>query len=144
ALAKKRGIPITEPFTGVHFDDKSIYVLGPTKEFYESLLPQYRCTPEPKEEGNLLKGLVAGAKAFVTTLAESWNIETLGTPSEDTSAENNSSTILLFQFGGPSALLTADAGLPALSPALTLLQRAKYDLSKIAFVQVPHHGSARN
>ena len=144
ALAKKRGIPIIEPFAGTHFDNKSVFVLGPTKEFYEGLLPAFRCTPEAKQEGSLLKGLIAGATEFIKTLAEGWDIETLGTPTEDTTAENNSSTILLFQFGDHSALLTSDAGLPALVPALQILQNANYDMSKISFVQVPHHGSARN
>lgn len=144
AIAKKRGIPITEPFAGTSFDNKSVFVLGPTKEFYEGLLPAFRCTPEAKGDTNLLKQLMAEAANFMKTLAENWNIETLGTPSEDTSAENNSSTVLLLQFGETSALLTADAGLPALTPALQILQAAKYDMSKIAFIQVPHHGSARN
>lgn len=144
AIAKKRGIPIIEPFTGTHFDNKSVYILGPTKSFYEGLLPAFRCTPETKQDTNLLKGLIAGATEFIKTLAEGWDIETLGTPSEDTSAENNSSVILLLQFGDKSALLTADAGLPALTPALQVLQTAQYDMSKIAFIQVPHHGSARN
>jgi beta-lactamase superfamily II metal-dependent hydrolase len=144
AIATKHGIPIIEPFTGTSFDNKSVYVLGPTKDFYEELLPLFRCTPETKQEANLLKGLWAGATEFIKTLAEGWDIETLGTPSEDTSAENNSSAILLFQFGEKSALLTADAGLPALTPALQILLTAKYDMSKINFIQVPHHGSARN
>lgn len=144
AVAKRRGVPLIEPFTGIHFDDKSVYVLGPTKEFYESLLPAFRCTPEAKQESNFLQGLAAGATAFIKTIAEGWDIETLGTPSEDTSAENNSSTVLLFQFGEESALFTADAGLPALTPALQILRNATYDMSKIGFIQVPHHGSARN
>lgn len=144
AVAKKRGIPIAEPFAGTSFDNKSVYVLGPTKEFYEGLLPGFRCTPEAKRDTNLLKGLIAGATEFIKTLAEGWDIETLGRPNEDTSPENNSSVVLLLQFGDKSALLTADAGLPALSPALQVLQAAKYDMSKIAFIQVPHHGSARN
>lgn len=144
AIATKYGIPIIEPFAGTSFDNNSVYVLGPTKAFYEGLLPAFRCTPEPKQEMNLLKGLFAGATEFIKTLAEGWDIETLGTPSEDTSAENNSSTVLLFQFGDQCALLTADAGLPALTPALQILQNAQYDLSKITLVQVPHHGSARN
>ena len=144
SLANRLRIPITEPFAGTSFDNKSVYVLGPSQAFYESLLPEFRCTPEAKQEGGLLKGLVAGATAFVKSVAESWDIETLGTPSEDTSAENNSSTVLLFQFGDQSALLTADAGLPALVPALQILRRNAYDLSKIKFIQVPHHGSGRN
>jgi beta-lactamase superfamily II metal-dependent hydrolase len=144
AIANKRGIPIVEPFAGTSFDNNSVFVLGPTKEFYEGLLPLFRCTPEAKHDGNLLKGLIAGATEFIKTLAEGWDIETLGTPSEDTTAENNSSVILLFQFGDKSAILTADAGPPALTPAVQVLSAAQYDMTKIAFVQVPHHGSARN
>ena len=144
AFAKKRGIPIVEPFTGTSFDNNSVYVLGPTNSFYEGLLPAFRCTPVAKQETNLFKVLFEGAAEIIKKVAEAWDIETLGTPSEDTSAENNSSAVLLFQFGETSALLTGDAGLPALTPALQLLQSANYDMSKIKFIQVPHHGSARN
>ncbi len=144
-LARSRGVPILEPFAGTSFDNKSVFVLGPSKDFYEGLLPSFRCTPEAKQGANyFLRGLIAGATAFVKTLVEGWDIETLGTPSEDTTAENNSSTILLLQFGEESALLIADAGLPALIPALEILQGVEYDLSKIKMIQVPHHGSARN
>src|SRR5690606_38940828 len=70
-------------------------------------------------------------------------VETLDDTGE-TTAENNSSTILLLRVDGQSALFTADAGIPALTQAIELLQIAGFEFSNLNFIQVPHHGSRRN
>src|SRR5262249_9732730 len=62
----------------------------------------------------------------------------------ETSAENNSSTILLLNIDKHYALLTADACMPALHAALDILEAAEFDPKQISFVQIPHHGSRRN
>jgi beta-lactamase superfamily II metal-dependent hydrolase len=73
-------------------------------------------------------------------LEEKWDIETLS-DSCTTSAENNSSTVLLVNADDQFWLLTGDAGAPALSQAVDFLYAAQVDYSKIKFFQVPHHGS---
>ena len=40
-LAKKRGVPITEPFAGTCAADP-VHVIGPTLDYYETLLPGFR------------------------------------------------------------------------------------------------------
>ena len=140
-IALSKGIPIEEPFVGLSDPTKAILVLGPSTPFYENLLPGFRGTPEPKP--GLLKALVIGAEEAIKTIAEGWNIETLGDDGE-TTPENNSSTILLLMIDGQYLLLTADAGIPALTEVVDRLRAAKFDLAKLNFIQVPHHGSARN
>jgi beta-lactamase superfamily II metal-dependent hydrolase len=140
-LAQAKKIPIEEPFRGLLDPSKSILVLGPSVPFYESLLPGFRCTPEPK--AGILKGFLAAIEETVKYLAEGFDVETLDDDGE-TTAENNSSTILLLVLDNEYLLLTADAGGPALTAALDALQNANFDLAKLKFVQVPHHGSARN
>lgn len=143
-LAKAKKIPIVEPFTGVHAANQRIVVVGPTVPYYESLLPNYRGTPAPKEQYSMLEKALQGAKEFVKKIAESWDIETLDDEGE-TSAENNSSVILLIAPDDKNVLLfTGDAGIPALTIAADLLNNAEIDHSKISFIQVPHHGSKRN
>ena len=140
-LAQSKGIPVEEPFVGLQDASKGILVVGPSQPFYESLLPGFRCTPEPK--AGVLKGLIAAFEETVKYLAEGFDIETLDDAGE-TTAENNSSTILLLILDGDFLLLTADAGSPALTEAMDRLQMAKFDFGKLKFIQVPHHGSARN
>jgi len=143
ALAKKKGIKIVEPFWGATGYNGTLRVLGPTVEYYESLLPDYRGTPQPKQDAGTFAQFFKEATEAVKTLIEGWGFETLSNTGE-TSAENNSSAILLFTIAGESLLFTADAGIPALSQAVFQLQREGFDFSKLTFIQVPHHGSQRN
>ena len=143
-LAKKKGIRIVEPFYGVTGFNNAMRVLGPTKEFYKNLLPGFRGTPEPTADfAYVLKQMVEAAKDTVKTLVEKWGYETLDDTGE-TSAENNSSAILLFTISGRSLLFTGDAGIPALSEVVERLEAEGFDFSTLGFVQVPHHGSKRN
>jgi hypothetical protein len=62
-----------------------------------------------------------------------------------TSAENESSVILLGLMGSGGALLTGDAGVKALSRAAAYSEVRGFHLpSYLQFVQVPHHGSRNN
>jgi beta-lactamase superfamily II metal-dependent hydrolase len=141
--AKKRGIPIIEPFTGTAMADR-VFVIGPTQQYYESVLADFRCTPvaraQPVLAGSLIRSLVEGVK----NVAEDWNIETLSDKCE-TAAENNSSTVLAVKASETAWwLLTADAGEPALNGALDYLDSRNFPVSNFTFVQVPHHGSEHN
>jgi len=145
--AKKKGIPILEPFTGLKDDLGRIIVLGPDEDFYKNeLLPNFKCTPEPVDNSILNKiGSKIGAfgEAVKEMLDEKWHIETLGNGGV-TTAENNSSAIVLLNIDDNHILFTADAGQPALERILTLLDYVRYDYSRIRLAQVPHHGSHRN
>jgi beta-lactamase superfamily II metal-dependent hydrolase len=143
-LAKQKKINIVEPFWGLTGFNKAVRVVGPTEEFYKNLLPGYRGTPEPRAGlAYGFKQLVEKTKEAVKKIAENWGYETLDDTGE-TSAENNSSAILLFTIGDQSLLFTGDAGIPALSEAVERLQAEGFDFSTLRFVQVPHHGSRRN
>lgn len=73
-------------------------------------------------------------------LEEKWDIETLSNSCE-TSAENNSSTVLVIDAGEQCWMLTGDAGAPALSQAIDFINSTNFDYGRIKFFQVPHHGS---
>lgn len=142
ALSKK--IPIVEPFAGVSDASGSVWAIGPSKAFYESLLPSFRVLPEPvAPQSGILSKAFRRVEEAIKWIAESWDFETLDDTGE-TSAENDSSTILLIAVRDHYLLFTADAGITALTNAIDLLNNAGIDLSKIKFVQVPHHGSKRN
>ncbi|MBT8165020.1 MAG: MBL fold metallo-hydrolase [Acidimicrobiia bacterium] len=137
-IARDRGIPIVEPFSGVSHGSQhgQLLVVGPSEEYYEELLPQFT-----QFTG---RSLVAKAReALANLVPETMWIETL-TDEGETSPENNSSTILLLQVAGRSLLLTGDAGMPALHAAADRLDSAGFDWSSVRFIQMPHHGSKRN
>ena len=94
-LAENKGIPIHEPFTGLQDPKGNLVVVGPTKEFYESLLPEFRGTPEPKDT-TILQKFVAKAEEVIKKVLESFDFETL-TDDGETSAENNTSAVLLLR-----------------------------------------------
>jgi len=60
-VAVAKAIRIAEPFTGLTDVTNHVLVLGPTKQYHESLLPEFRCTPEAKRQPGLLQKVVAGA-----------------------------------------------------------------------------------
>jgi hypothetical protein len=93
-----------------------------------------------------LEGQVCTAAAeAVKRLAENWGFETLTDPEEnETSAENNSSVVLLVKFDDRQFLFTADAGVPALTEAADYAEATAIDKKTVDFVQVPHHGSKHN
>jgi beta-lactamase superfamily II metal-dependent hydrolase len=142
-IALRRSIPIVEPFAGeVQPAGGLVYVVGPTRAYYQQLICDFDCAPKVKSGVLASVGYygVGVVEAVKRKLEEKWDIETLSDSCE-TSAENNSSTILLVKAGEEYWLLTGDAGAPALTQAVDLLHAAKIDYSKIKFFQVPHHGS---
>jgi len=141
-LARDKGIAVTEPFLGTSFGNGAITVIGPSVEFYTSLVPDYRCF-ETALPASVLQKAASGIREAIKTIAESWGIETLSDECE-TSPENNSSVITLFRSDGEAALLTADAGDIALHQALDVLDAAQFNRDSVKFVQVPHHGSHHN
>jgi hypothetical protein len=144
-VAKKKQIPIFEPFSDLVKAEHQIVILGPSKEFYEGLLPNFRETPEPKEAMALPTRLVTAVKKVINWIAESWGKETLVDPEEgETSAENNTSVILLFQIDSKKFLFTGDAGKEALDNAIDKAETLGINLREVRFIQIPHHGSKHN
>ena len=144
-IAGKEGIPIREPFSDFSKKDKQLIILGPNKEFYEELLPNFRETPEAKEAVVWSKELVKFLQGGIKLIAETWGMETLTDPEEgETSAENNTSTILLLQLNGKKFLFTSDAGIEALNNAIDKAESLGIDLKEVGFLQIPHHGSKHN
>lgn len=139
-IAISKRIEIKDPFCGLSEFDDAVYVLGPSEEYYDELIPQFRCTPEPAmEQKSFLEKVVAKIKQIF----ETWTEDIL-TDDANTSAENNSSVILLLNLDNKLFLLTSDAGIEALDKAMDEFESIGFTNKDICFLQVPHHGSKRN
>ncbi len=143
-LANLKGIQILEPFAGLQDESGYITVIGPTEDYYENLLPEFQSTPESEGRYSLLAEAMTAISEFVRKIAETFDYETLD-DSGETTAENNSSVILILQIDGKVLFFTGDAGIPALTEAADYLEdEIGIAHSDISFIQVPHHGSKRN
>lgn len=144
------------PFTGSSIGPFT--VLSPNKPTYTYLLPQFDKTPDPDQTAieavNMWIGK-ASANEFVKMwdklteavqkwIPESWVNERLKDGGV-TSASNESSVVLYADLGEDHRiLLTGDAGVNALSWAMSYAKACGYPLQKFTCVQIPHHGSRRN
>jgi len=142
-LAESKNIPMIEPFAGIEDDSGHITVIGPSVGYYDELLLDFRCTPEPKVVSSFLTRTIQAGVGLAEMVAETLDFETLD-DSGETTAENNSSVILSIQLDGHRMLLTGDAGIPSLTRAADYLEDCFEETSGWNFIQVPHHGSKRN
>ena len=139
-----KGKKIYEPFTGTTWDN--IRILGPSRDYYQELLAQFRDTPVAAASiPSLLQKAIASAKEKMEWVAEKFDMqyESLD-DSGETSPENNSSAIFLLTVDGQKLLFTADAGIPALTAAADYAASLNIVLDDLRFMQVPHHGSKHN
>lgn len=148
-LAKKKGIPIDEPFSDKFAPNNVFTILGPSTTFYENLLKSFRCVDELEMKDTFWEEVLATvaktADKAITWIDENWGIETLAEPGDDDcSSENNSSVILLFSHEGRKFLFTSDAGVPALTEAANHADTLGIDLKTLTGMQIPHHGSKHN
>ena len=136
------GITPREPFEGT--DIGLLKVCGPSQQYYEELLQEFTDFEKLKKmeeamasyDKHLLYERVLVGKATLQNLLAKSEGE-LGT--HPTEPENNSSTILATVYEGKKLLLTADAGVEALTRA-----KNAYQLDNLYWMQIPHHGSRRN
>jgi beta-lactamase superfamily II metal-dependent hydrolase len=140
-IASSKNIPIVEPFTGLATDDGVVRILGPSVAYYEELLGEMA-------EGQSLVSKILGTlaetvdKVAQKLLPESLYKETL-TDTGETHPRNNTSAITLVHADDRTALLTGDAGAPALNGALDEMESLGIE-GEFNVVQIPHHGSRRN
>lgn len=145
-LAIENGIDIHEPFAGTKTSENIFRVLGPTEEYYEELLTDSAKTPDKSTEGlagTLIESIKVFSQKAIEWIAETLEVGTLDDTGE-TSTENNSSVVILFEFDGKKILFTGDAGMPALTNVLEYCESNSIVISDIDLMLIPHHGAQRN
>lgn len=140
AIATRKGIQITEPFTGVATSDGIFKVLGPSQSFYEEMLGNFQSTELTRAASSILEAITKALRGLVP---ESLRTETLREGGK-TSPQNNTSVISQLTLDGERMIFTGDAGIPSLSQALDVLEAEGWQQEELKFVQIPHHGSRHN
>ncbi len=142
-IAVRKKINIHEPFTGTTAFDGVLHFLGPTKEYYQSLLPHFKGTPDPSTSIGLLGMLKKAGESVSQKVQDYLHVNHLD-DEDSTSPENNSSTIILIQVDGHKLLLTGDAGKRAIENAISYAHSQEILLNDLMLFDIPHHGSKRN
>jgi len=136
-LARERKIPHAEPFEGRQVG--GLTILSPSVEFYEGLVKEFT-------EADSIRAEAAAQQRYDQQTAQEETLQKAGLLESSsllndphTAPENESSVITFAKRGNSAILLTADAGMCALTKVAE-----KYDIAKPHSMQIPHHGSRRN
>ena len=149
-LADEKGVPVSEPFTGLSRFGRQIIILGPTAEYYRQLVEEHLAQVRTGAAAARMgsggpSGIVTKAADLLERVIAMLPMESLSEDGE-TGPRNNSSVLTLLQVDGERMLFTGDAGIPALSAACDEYEilLGGFDSSPLDFFQAPHHGSKRN
>lgn len=141
-IAFRKGVKIYKAVPGLTVWNKTIQVLGPSKELYKKMLLISDKTPDSflskynkpyqhvdlsEEDYNPVSGKV---------------IEWID--DEQTSEINQTSMIIALELGKLKVLFTGDAGKEAINSALDFWEKSGNKASDFTIVQLPHHGSRKN
>ncbi len=144
-LAKDKGVPVCSPVQGCEIGP--LTVASPSKEFYKGLV-KGQLDRQGGGQASFKKAALGVftqvAKTIMRLVPASWKKdELMDYPA--TSVCNESSTVLFCDFNEDQILLTADAGIEALSRAYEYLESIHgFKSGSLTFIQMPHHGSRRN
>ncbi|MEU2003963.1 ComEC/Rec2 family competence protein [Rhodococcus sp. NPDC019627] len=148
AAAERRGVTVSEPFTGLQRWGGQLQILGPTQEYYRELLDQHlqeEKTGVAAHRRSLAASLMTKGRDLLAWVLPSLPLETLGEDGE-TGPRNNTSAIVLLTVDDRRILFTGDAGIPALSAAADQYESTigPFQSVPLNILQAPHHGSRRN
>lgn len=129
-----------EPFAGKIYDIVNLYVLGPDKAYYESLIPDFRVDLDFKDEQQ--DDVYEGFNRVFYDTEEEFFSKALENANDDPSKVNQSSVIFAFAPGNDVFLFTGDAGREALLRVINIDKQCV--LKNLKWMKVPHHGSKHN
>lgn len=134
------GIRRNEAFAGDYLEKPKITILSPTKDYYESLLPNFRNRLKFHWDLEAIEENVYSEDQDTSdnkTLSK-----TLDDASDDGSAHNQSSIVFLLESEeGEKFLFTGDAGRDAFNH---VPQELLGSFNGVDWMKVPHHGSKHN
>lgn len=124
------------------YQGASITILGPTPDFYKTCIANCEKTPQQEDDVKNLPQTHGSKGPIVLEPYRYGNIK--WDDNENTSAINESSLIILFEYEGVKVLLTGDAGKEGLSKAIKYAHDNNIKLNDCSIIKMPHHGSRKN
>jgi beta-lactamase superfamily II metal-dependent hydrolase len=143
-VAEGHGTQIAEPFAGGYAFGGALTFLGPDEAWYGELVAQQQEEEAAKAAQRAPSRLVEAATNLGQRFLAALPVEVPFDDKGGTSPRNNTSLITMLEVDGYRALLTGDAGVPALERAWNWLGANGRDTRAPDFIQIAHHGSRRN
>lgn len=146
ALALEQGSQVVEPFTGVNGFGGSLRIAGPTPAYYEAMLEAQEETTKTTSSGgrSLVERFYGSAVATARQVLDAFPGEVFFDDAGGTNPRNNSAAILSLVIDGEHFLLPSDAGVPAITQALDVLDANGQTALDLNMLALPHHGSRHN
>lgn len=143
-VASEQGTAVSEPFQGDQYLGGALSILGPSTDYYAELVSE-EILREGQKAPALLSALGKSVRAFADRALDALPVEEVPFgEGPGPGPRNNSSTVILFSVENFRALLTGDAGVPAIEAALDFAASSNLDALAPDLIQSPHHGSRRN
>lgn len=130
-----------EAYRGKKYDELNIEVLGPSENYYKSLLPDFRVNLDFKQEQFEDEYVERGG---IFQSEDDFYSKALEDASDDPSKVNQSSVIFKFCPDNKVFLFTGDAGKEAICRVIKPDLVPDPLLKNIDWLKVPHHGSKHN
>lgn len=141
-LALSKGVTVREPFSGLSDELGNVKILGPTQDYYESLILEFDGMPQTKASKSIFDAALNTVVSAIKRIFAQWGKDHIDDESK-TSAKNNSSAITQIIVDNKRLVFTGDAGIDALNYAADQLAGCT-NPADLCFLQIPHHGSRRN
>lgn len=134
-VARRRGVTITEPFTGAFRANGQVAIVAPSQSYYERVVQE---AAESRDDAGGDGGRLLGRalkRLHVDGFAER----------EQAPIGDDRSVVTMIQVGGHRLLFTGDAGAGALEEALDFYESwyGEFDAMPLRFFQAPHHGNPK-
>lgn len=140
-IAETNDVHFMDPTTRTfEFGGAEITILGPSDKLYCEMIAASEKTPDAIacEAKRQTFSAIPDEEDFEEGDEIKWNYD------ETTSAINETSIIILFEYDGQKILFTGDAGKRGLEEAIAYAEDHKIDLSNLNVIKMPHHGSRKN
>jgi len=144
SVAGMRGTDVQEPFAGDGAFGGALTILGPDSTWYGQLVAEQQVEEAAKAAQRQPSRMVEAARTLGQRFLSSLPVEIPFNDNGGTSPRNNTSIITRLEVDGFRAVLTGDAGVPAMERAWDWLDANGQDSGAPSFIQIPHHGSRRN
>lgn len=125
-----------------NYQGASITILGPTPDFYKTCIAN--CEKTPQQANNVVNLPQSQSLKKSIDFEPYIEGEIKWNDDETTSAINESSLIILFEYDGVKVLLTGDAGKKGLTNAIDYAYVNNITLNDCNIIKMPHHGSRKN
>ena len=141
-LATKKSYTCSSMPNSYKFGGAILHILAPSPSLYKTQISLCDKTPDSVVESRMSEtkmfGKILNEEPYNIGHSIKWYYN------EQTTAINETSLVIMFEYLDVKILFTGDAGIECLQEAIDYAEANGIDLSKLDIIKMPHHGSRKN